>query len=525
LVSFCLKGKKRANSQISWSYFSFFIFVLVSRSSAGTNLRDMSSLVERLRIRSDRRPVYNLDESDDEADLVKGPGRPPLQKIERYVRADAKKDSCQGCGESENLLQCDTCTYAYHAKCLLPPLKVVPDSWSCPECVSPLNDIDKILDCEMRPTVADDSDASKLGSKQIFVKQYLVKWKGLSYLHCTWVPEKEFVKAFKSHPRLRTKINNFHRQNDSVNSSEDEFVAIRPEWTTIDRILASREIADEREYFVKWKELSYDECYWECESDISAFSPEIERFQMIQSRHRRSSSSKHKNSTKDARKQKEFQHYDPSPDFLPGGSLHKYQLEGLKFLRYSWSKQTHVILADEMGLGKTIQTIAFLASLFEEKISPHLVVAPLSTLRNWEREFATWAPQMNVVMYVGSAQARAVIREYEFFFPKSHIKKHKKKKSGQVVSESKQDRIKFDVLLTSYEMINLDTATLKPIRWECMIIDEGHRLKNKDSKLFLSLTQYSSNHRVLLTGTPLQNNLDELFMLMHFLDVEKVSIL
>lgn len=71
-------------------------------------------------------------------------------------------------------------------------------------------------------------------------------------------------------------------------------------------------------------------------------------------------------------------------------------------------------------------------------------------------------------MYVGTAQGRAVIREYEFYFPKNH-KKIKKKKSGQVVSESKQDRIKFDVLLTSYEMINLDTASLKPIKWECMV--------------------------------------------------------
>jgi hypothetical protein len=71
-------------------------------------------------------------------------------------------------------------------------------------------------------------------------------------------------------------------------------------------------------------------------------------------------------------------------------------------------------------------------------------------------------------MYVGSAQARAVIREYEFYFPKKH-KKIKKKKSGQVFSESKQDRIKFDVLLTSYEMINLDSASLKPIKWECMV--------------------------------------------------------
>lgn len=83
--------------------------------------------------------------------------------------------------------------------------------------------------------------------------------------------------------------------------------------------------------------------------------------------------------------------------FAVEGLLHPYQLEGLNFLRFSWSKQTHVILADEMGLGKTIQSIALLASLFEENLIPHLVIAPLSTLRNWEREFATWAPQMNVV--------------------------------------------------------------------------------------------------------------------------------
>ncbi|CAI8599568.1 unnamed protein product [Vicia faba] len=497
----------------------------------------MSSLVERLRVRSERKPVYNIDESDDDDFLLKKPGT-SQDKFERIARSDAKEDLCQACGESEGLLSCETCTYAYHSRCLLPPLKgPSPDSWRCPECVSPLTDIDKILDCEMRPTQDSDGDGegdgdgdtTKSGSKQIFVKQYLVKWKALSYLHCAWVPEKEFLKAFKNHPRLKTKVNNFHRQMSSANTSDDDFVAIRPEWTTVDRIIACRGDSDEREYLVKWKELSYDECYWESESDISAFQPEIERFNRFRSRSSKLAFIKQKSrvdvDTELKKQQREFQQYEHSPKFL-SGSLHPYQLEGLNFLRFSWSKQTHVILADEMGLGKTIQSIAFLASLFEEGVSkhPHLVVAPLSTLRNWEREFATWAPQMNVIMYVGSAQARSVIREYEFFFPKK-MKKLKKKKSGQIVGESKHDRIKFDVLLTSYEMINLDTTSLKPIKWECMIVDEGHRLKNKDSKLFSSLKQYITRHRVLLTGTPLQNNLDELFMLMHFLDAGKFGSL
>ncbi|XP_010525929.1 PREDICTED: CHD3-type chromatin-remodeling factor PICKLE-like [Tarenaya hassleriana] len=477
----------------------------------------MSSLVERLRLRSDRRPVYNLDDSDDD-DFVPKKDR-TLEQVEEIVRTDAKENACQACGESENLISCNTCTYTYHAKCLVPPGKgPAPDNWRCPECVSPLNELEKILDFEMRPTVSnDDQDSSNAASKQIFVKQYLVKWKGLSYLHCSWVPEQEFQRAYKSYPRLRTRVNNFHRQMASANNNEDDFVAVRPEWTTVDRIIACRGEDDEKEYLVKYKELSYEECYWESESDISTFQNEIQRFKDINSRSRRAKEARQKCNPK------EFQQFDHSPEFIRG-SLHPYQLEGLNFLRFSWSKQTHVILADEMGLGKTIQSIAFLASLFEENLGPHLVVAPLSTLRNWEREFATWAPHMNVVMYVGGAQARGVIREHEFYLPKSH-KKIKKKKSGQIIGETKQDRIKFDVLLTSYEMINLDTTVLKPIKWECMIVDEGHRLKNKDSKLFSSLKQYTSNHRGLLTGTPLQNNLDELFMLMHFLDAGKFGSL
>ncbi|GER35306.1 chromodomain helicase DNA binding protein [Striga asiatica] len=496
----------------------------------------MASLVERLRVRSDRRPIYNLDDSDDESDFLKRKSGtdPSSDKFEKFERPDAKDGSCQACGEDKDLLSCETCTYSYHPKCLLPPLRSpFPSSWKCPECVGHLNELEKILDCEVRPRAANDSDVSTLGSNQVFMKHYLIKWKGLSYLHCSWVPETEFVKAYKSNPRLRTKVNNFHRQASSSANGEDDYVAIRPDWTTVDRIIACREADEGKEYFVKWKELSYDECSWELESSIASFHKEIEKFNKMQSRHDKGSAVKQKSEYLDSmdlkKKHKEFQQYEKSPEFLSGGSLHPYQLEGLNFLRFSWSKQTHVILADEMGLGKTIQSIAFLASLFEESLYPHLVVAPLSTLRNWEREFATWAPQLNVsqlyqVMYVGTAQARTVIRDYEFFYPKTD-KKSKKKKSGQTISESKQDRIKFDVLLTSYEMINMDSSSLKPIKWQCMIVDEGHRLKNKDSKLFSSLKQYFSRHRVLLTGTPLQNNLDELFMLMHFLDAGKFGSL
>ncbi|XP_065003974.1 CHD3-type chromatin-remodeling factor PICKLE-like [Musa acuminata AAA Group] len=489
----------------------------------------MSSLVERLRVRSEKRPLYNLDDSDDD-DFVVGKGSKSKQEekpAERIQRDDAKEDSCQMCGTSGSLIPCATCTYAFHKRCLYPTSKaVLGDKWSCPECVSPLTEIEKILDCEMRPTAVDENDSSKSSSNQSYAKQYLVKWKGFSYLHCIWVPEKEFLRASKTHPRLKSRLNNFHKQLESMKNSDDDWVAIRPEWTTVDRIISSRKTDDEREFLVKWKDLSYDECTWEVETDISTFRPEIERYEMILSRRSKKFSNKSRNAIRDSKelkqKHKEFQHCDCSPEFI-SGTLHAYQLEGLNFLRFSWSKNTHVILADEMGLGKTIQSIAFLASLFEENISPHLVVAPLSTLRNWEREFATWAPQMNVVMYGGSSQARDVIKQYEFYYPKEKVKKQKKRKPIQTSNQKKQSIIKFNVLLTSYEMINMDSAVLKSIEWESMIVDEGHRLKNKDSKLFHQLKLYSTKHRVLLTGTPLQNNLDELFMLMHFLDAGKFA--
>ncbi|CAN8326863.1 unnamed protein product [Cochlearia groenlandica] len=381
----------------------------------------MSGFLERLRVRPDRRKVYDLDDSDDD--------------------------------------------------------------------VNPLAELERILDYEMRCTLTNQTDSDNVAPEQVFVKQYLVKWKGLSYLHCSWVPEQEFEKAYKFNPRLRTSMNKFHSRMDGIRNNGDDFVAIRPEWTTVDRIIASRGEEDGKKYLVKFKELSYDECCWESESDISTFQNEIQRFKDINSGSRRDKY------VENEINRKEFKQLDHTPDFLKG-SLHPYQLEGLNFLRFSWSKRTHVILADEMGLGKTIQSIAFLASLFEENLAPHLVVVPLSTLRNWEKEFGTWAPHMNVVVYGGNSKARTVIREHEFYF--------KKMKSGQISGEKKQDRIKFDVLLTSYEMINIDIAVLKSIKWKCLIVDEGHRLKNKDSRLFSSLKQYKSKHRVLLTGTPLQ---------------------
>ena len=161
-------------------------------------------------------------------------------------------------------------------------------------------------------------------------------------------------------------------------------------------------------------------------------------------------------------------------------AMHDYQLEGVSWARYSWVNNTDMILADEMGLGKTIQTICFLYSLYKEGHcrGPFLVSVPLSTLINWEREFALWAPEFYVVSYIGDKDSRTVIRENELSFEENAVGKSAK------ASRIKASTVKFHVLLTSYELISIDAACLGSVQWEVLVVDEAHRLKNAQSKFF-----------------------------------------
>ncbi|XP_026517980.1 chromodomain-helicase-DNA-binding protein 8-like, partial [Terrapene carolina triunguis] len=163
------------------------------------------------------------------------------------------------------------------------------------------------------------------------------------------------------------------------------------------------------------------------------------------------------------------------------------------------------ILADEMGLGKTIQSIAFLQEVYNVGIrGPFLVIAPLSTITNWEREFNTWT-EMNSIVYHGSLASRQMIQQYEMYCKDSR---------GRLIPGA----YKFDALITTFEMILSDCPELREIEWRCVIIDEAHRLKNRNCKLLDSLKHMDLEHKVLLTGTPLQNTVEELFSLLHFLE-------
>ncbi|EEU42957.1 SNF2 family DNA-dependent ATPase [Fusarium vanettenii 77-13-4] len=191
------------------------------------------------------------------------------------------------------------------------------------------------------------------------------------------------------------------------------------------------------------------------------------------------------------------------PKCMVGGTMRDYQLEGLTWMYEICSQGMSGILADEMGLGKTVQTISLIALLREQEnyLGPHLIVAPLSTLSNWMDEFHKWTPSIPVVMYHGNKEQRE-----EIF--KTKMMRHLK--SGRPTE-------KFPVVCTSYEMVLRDQHNLSRVSWEFIIIDEGHRMKNAEAKLFQQLRQFSSATRLLITGTPLQNNLKELWSLLHFL--------
>jgi ATP-dependent helicase STH1/SNF2 len=179
---------------------------------------------------------------------------------------------------------------------------------------------------------------------------------------------------------------------------------------------------------------------------------------------------------------------------LVGGTLKEYQVKGLQWMVSLYNNNLNGILADEMGLGKTIQTISLITYLIEKKRQPgpYLVIVPLSTLTNWNNEFEKWAPSVSKITYKGPPNQR---KQYQ-----NQIR------WGQ-----------FQVLLTTYEFIIKDRPILSKIKWVHMIVDEGHRMKNAGSKLSVTITQYyTTRYRLILTGTPLQNNLTELWAMLNF---------
>ena len=362
--------------------------------------------------------------------------------------------------------------------------------------------------------------------------EYLIKWSNWSHLHNTWDTEASLlnlgVKGIKKVSLYDQKCEEELLWADSAIPEDLEEYQLQREMESeiielhrmVERVIAVRNKESDppvREHLCKWEGLPYTECTWEEQELISGkFQNHIDdyfnRQNMLNIPHMSARVSKNRPPFKPIPFQPKWlgkpplqEGENPQTDTDPPVTplcLRDYQLEGLNWLVYSWCKHNSVILADEMGLGKTIQTIAFLYYLYKvhQLFGPFLIVVRLSTLAGWQREFARWAPELNIVIYIGDAQSRTMIKQYEW--------------------ENEAGKIQFNVLITTYEILLRDKDALGELNWAVLAVDEGHRLKNDDSMVYQALMEFSTQFRMCITGTPLQNSLRELWCLLHFTQSE-----
>ncbi|KAL1865214.1 hypothetical protein VTK73DRAFT_5451 [Phialemonium thermophilum] len=348
--------------------------------------------------------------------------------------------------------------------------------------------------------------------------EYYIKWQGKSHLHNTW-ETMESVAGFRGFRRLENYYKKVVEYELDMKFGGDEITPEqREQWlldrereeealadyTKVERVVAVRQGDEGDEYFIKWKGLQYDECTWEAASLISSIaSDKIDQFL---DRTSRSWQSDRKETNPDTRSR--MTKLEKQPPYIVGGQLREFQMKGLNFLALNWTRGNNVILADEMGLGKTVQTVSFLSWLRNDRHQegPFLVVAPLSVIPAWCDTFNNWTPDINYVVYLGPEAARSNIREYE------------------LLVNGNPKKPKFNVLVTSYDYILLDYEFLRGIKWQVLAVDEAHRLKNRESQLYSKLVSFGVPCKVLITGTPIQNNLAELSALLDFLNPGKVLI-
>ncbi len=436
------------------------------------------------------------------------------------------------------LFRCELCHRAFHYEHLPPPANGWPDptnsktlhgerlaeysiDWKCRDCIDMPGKLDAII--AWRPAA---KNAYKAG--QTFADftedacEYLVKWADKSYAHCEWCPASWI---WGVHMRLR---NNFVRKVEEQASPPifETKDAFPEEFVTADIVFmvrykskgASRSKADDLERvddidqaLIKFQGLGYEQAVW----DEPPARDSGRLWTAFMSAYDEYLNGKHfKNDTQQSMRlrvksyqsrEKKFEVVTEQPAVLRRGKLMPYQMEGLNWLLLNFYKGKSVVLADEMGLGKTVQVIALLATLILEspRCWPFLVVVPNSTCANWRREIKNWAPDLRVVNYHGGKASQALAYKHELF-------------------PDGLQSMRAHVVIMSYDSAQDDhtRAQFRNVHWAGLVVDEGQRLKNDQNLLYLALRAMRIKFRLLLTGTPLQNNKRELFNLLQFIDSE-----
>ena len=299
--------------------------------------------------------------------------------------------------------------------------------------------------------------------------RFHIKWKNYSHLHNT-DELYEFLKKCRGFKRVENYITK-HKlwlvqlNNPLVSPEDKEAMMVEHERVleeseihkTVERIVTEKVEQGITKYFCKWNGLNYEQATWEEADEISVIARE--QIDTYQDREKRALyPARSENYNRDRRPP--FAQVPTDPDFVSvtGNLLKDFQLTGLNWLAYLWHNGENGILADEMGLGKTVQSVVYLSYLFHRmrQLGPFIVIVPLSTIPAWQATFTNWAPDLDVITYQGNSRARSIIRHYEF---------------GQT-GGNRKPQLRFNVLLTTYELVLKDSADLTGIKWQALLVDE-----------------------------------------------------